>query len=65
MPTYKIPITWKMQGIILIDADDAEEALDNFDKGLEFGLPDGDLVENSVEYDESELIELSLDSIDD
>lgn len=56
MKTFKIPVTWEVYGIVKIEADSLEEALNIFDKTEdEISLPlDSEYVDGSFKREDSE-----------
>lgn len=53
MKTYKIPVVWQMYGVVRVEADSLEQAME---LALEAKLPDGDYIEGSFELDNEEII---------
>lgn len=55
---WKIPVTWEMAGVVTVEADTLQEAIDRANNDDDIGLPSGDYVESSFEvsFDEPELI---------
>lgn len=51
MPKYKIPCSWQMYGMMEIEADSLEEAVEIANSD-EQNLPEGSYVEASFEVDE-------------
>ena len=53
MKTFKIPVVWQMYGVVRVEADTLEEAME---KAREEKLPDGDYIDDSFELDTEEII---------
>ena len=50
---WQVPVTWQMQGVLVIEADSLEKACD---KAYDCGLPaDGDYIDASFEVDDEDL----------
>lgn len=55
---WRIPVTWEMAGVVTVEADTLQEAIDRANNDDNIGLPSGDYVDSSFEvsFDEPDLI---------
>lgn len=57
---YKIPVTWESYGIIEVEAESLEQAIEEFDREEEnYDLPDAQYVDGSFKREDLEIIELN------
>ena len=61
MKTFKIPVTWGSWGIVEVEAETLDEALNKFDRDEdEYSLPEAEYIDGSFEREEDiEIIELN------
>lgn len=59
---FKIPVEWSVFGVVKIEANSIDEALEYFNENIdEISLPEGDYIDNSFklsDYTKEEILEL-------
>ena len=59
---YKIPVVWEMWGVVRVKASSLDEAK-KLALSHEYGLPDGDYVDDSEQVDENALSTMEQENI--
>lgn len=49
MKKWKIPVAWEMSGVVEIEADTLEEAMEIVETDMSIGLPEGEYIEGSFQ----------------
>jgi hypothetical protein len=59
---FKIPVTWELYGVIVVEAESLDEAIEIFDKeeqdGEGYSLPEGDYIDGSFKREDDETCKL-------
>jgi len=59
MKTFKIPVSWEEYGVVEIEAETLEQAIEIFDKTSDdISPPEGDYIDGSFQRDSVEVCEM-------